>query len=256
MALKIIKIAPTLVTLALVGWIVWPFLFGGEQGEPTAAAKAQANGSKQAAGNTRTAVPKDPFEVMAVASTASAQPKKDAGPAKPTVASAKTASPTGKKPPESDASRADAARVRGMVLSATIIHGPKRIAMIDGRIYEPGDPIRGLDEEPTPFRLAEVSARNVVLANRRGRYELNYTDKLTAAPAEPPPAKVMRGDPDVNKAIAENTGAETDMLRSLLTSPLAKSLMGVTGGGDLGTLISQSPAPARRKRSTSSGSAQ
>jgi hypothetical protein len=118
-----------------------------------------------------------------------------------------------------------------MALNATIIRGSKRIAMIDGRIYEPGDAIRGPDGTATPFRLAEVDTMKVVLTSESGRYPLSYSNTLASQPPASAKVRASADNPNADPSDPVSSGEAPDGLRSLLGSPLTRALLDQLGGG-------------------------
>jgi hypothetical protein len=68
--------------------------------------------------------------------------------------------------------------VAGLTLSGTFLQGRTRMAIIDGRIHEQGERLRGPSEEPSPLVVAEVQAARVILQAASGgrRYVLAYPE--------------------------------------------------------------------------------
>lgn len=226
MAFKLLKLAPTLLTLALVAWVVWPYLPLGETGAPAPVAKS-ATAEKVKAKRKRNGKPANPFEGVMAMLAARVQPRQTSkkAPANNAPASA-PASKAGPGKPEEVAEP-----IQDMVLSATMIRGRKRIAMIDGRIYEPGEIIRDANDEPTSMRVVEIEPKKVLLAQGRRRLELSYSNTLPSLkPEEPVATSSAPGrDPDVSAAISNNVAPELGLLKSILDSPLGSSLMGLSG---------------------------
>jgi hypothetical protein len=68
--------------------------------------------------------------------------------------------------------------VAGLTLSGTFLQGRSRMAIIDGRIHEQGQRLRGPDDEPSPLVVADVQATRVILQAASGgkRYVLAYPE--------------------------------------------------------------------------------
>jgi hypothetical protein len=68
--------------------------------------------------------------------------------------------------------------VAGLTLSGTFLQGRTRMAIIDGRIHEQGERLRGPGDEPSPLVVADVQATLVILQAASGgkRYVLAYPE--------------------------------------------------------------------------------
>jgi hypothetical protein len=168
--LKVVKVAPSLITLALAGWVVWPLLSGGSDASPLAETFKRATELRSPLARRSAAAPQDPFQQL----IAELGAQRNAG--------AKT------QPDEQETERLGPVELAArMTLSATIIRGRKRIAMIDGKFYEPGDRLRGDDDAPLPLVLRDVEPHRVVLESGQKRIELSYATNTAAAAVPGPP---------------------------------------------------------------------
>jgi hypothetical protein len=244
MAPKLLKLAPTLLTLLLVAWVVWPHLPLGSSEAPVAAAKPQA-AEKTKPNAKRSEAPPNPFDGVLAMLLANAQARDTKkGPAVAgTVAAAGT--PTTKDAPGRAEEPPEV--IQDMTLSATIIRGKKRIAMIDGKIYEQGDTIRDAGDAATDMQIARVEPRRVIITKGRRRLALSYSNTLSSAkPLEELPGEHGTGkDPDVAAAIANNSGPELGLLRSLLASPMGSSLANFAGSTQAPSVIPRENKAAR-----------
>jgi hypothetical protein len=78
-----------------------------------------------------------------------------------------------------------------LVLTATLLHGEQRHALINGRSYQPGEVLDGPDSQ-TPYTVAEIHHHHVVLERDGSRVDLNYPDESVG----PKPAAAGRaGNP-------------------------------------------------------------
>jgi hypothetical protein len=67
-----------------------------------------------------------------------------------------------------------------LVLNATLLHGQKRHAFINGRSYKPGESLDPSDS-PTPCIVAEIHHHYVVLERDGRRVDLNYSDESASS---------------------------------------------------------------------------
>jgi hypothetical protein len=75
--------------------------------------------------------------------------------------------------------------IQGMTLSGTFLQGRTEIAIISGQIYEKGQYLRGLDDEPSPLRVAQVLNTGVILQAGSTQYVLSYPEAWSEAGAKP-----------------------------------------------------------------------
>ena len=80
--------------------------------------------------------------------------------------------------------------LEGLTLDATFLQGRTQMAIIDGRIYEPGQNLVGANDEPSPLVVAQVFVNKVIFQAEGKRYFLAYPDQLapSTASAEEPAA--------------------------------------------------------------------
>ena len=120
--------------------------------------------------------------------------------------------------------------IQGMSLGATLLQGRTQLAVINGRVYRPGQHLEGRDGRPTPLSLTKVFAKKVVLDAAGKHYVLSYPDNLDSALAarnkrqtEQDPTSLQERDPQLA------------LIQALLRSPLGglgASLLG-SGGRNL-----------------------
>jgi hypothetical protein len=106
------------------------------------------------------------------------------------------------------------------VLNGTYLHPDRQLAMINGRVYAPGEALKGIDPARGRYVLAEVRPHSVVLTVRGKPQELTYPP-LNSKPrdlATTGPAAVTAGQ----RGIAEGAPQRPSQRR-----PAAKSV----GGG-------------------------
>ena len=107
------------------------------------------------------------------------------------------------------------AALESLTLNATFLQGRTQMAIIDGRIYEPGQNLVGANDEPSPLVVAQVLVNKVVFQAEGKRYFLAYPDQLAPSIASAgadnaprtkalgarrgarPPAKGSRASPKV-----------------------------------------------------------
>jgi len=70
------------------------------------------------------------------------------------------------------------AALEGLTLDATYLQGRTQMAIIDGRIYEPGQNLVGANDEPSPLIVAQVFVNKVIFQAEGKRYFLAYPDQL------------------------------------------------------------------------------
>jgi hypothetical protein len=75
--------------------------------------------------------------------------------------------------------------IQGLTLSGTFLQGRTELAIISGQIYEKGQYLRGLGDEPSPLRVARVFTTGVILQAGSTQYVLSYPEALSEAGAKP-----------------------------------------------------------------------
>ena len=66
--------------------------------------------------------------------------------------------------------------IQGLTLSGTFLQGRTEIAIISGQIYEKGQCLRGLGDEPSSLRVAQVLTTGVILQAGGNQYVLSYPE--------------------------------------------------------------------------------
>ena len=152
----IIKIAPTMVVLAVMGYCCWP-----EPGVPGGASKDKTREISQSSLKPKAAPTpnRDPFE----GSTKKAPTPKE---------SAKSTTPVVKPAPTEDMIK----QVASLTLKATFLSGERRLALINDRFYAEGESLMATTSK-TAYLITAVDAQRVVLEHQGHRVELKYLDK-------------------------------------------------------------------------------
>jgi hypothetical protein len=73
--------------------------------------------------------------------------------------------------------------IQGLTLSGTFLQGRTEIAIISGQIYEKGQYLRGLGDESSPLRVAQVLTTGVILQAGGTQYVLSYPEAWSEAGA-------------------------------------------------------------------------
>ena len=127
--------------------------------------------------------------------------------------------------------------LEGLTLDATFLQGRTQMAIIDGRIYEPGQNLVGANDEPSPLIVTQVFMNKVIFQAEGKRYFLAYPDQLgppTASAEEEEPAAPGQGELPPGLG-SQDLGSQLAMIRTLLNSPngaLGTGLIGAAGGGN------------------------
>jgi hypothetical protein len=121
--------------------------------------------------------------------------------------------------------------LEGLTLDATFLQGRTQMAIIDGRIYEPGQNLVGANDEPSPLIVTQVFMNKVIFQAEGKRYFLAYPDQLgpPTASAEEEPAAPGQGE------LPPGLGSQLAMIRALLNSSngaLGAGMIGAAGGGN------------------------
>ena len=106
----------------------------------------------------------------------------------------------------------------GLTLSATYIQGERRFAVIDGQVYEQGEPLVVSDPLQAPCIVAEIRADRVLIRQRDRTVELTYGEPAfsvdsPSAPAKRPLPPTL--NPPARKAASSST-IQDDALRSIV----------------------------------------
>ncbi len=225
---KLIQVLPMLVTVAALAYFAYSIqpvapILTPAVGPATAVKQAPAEGAGQAvvkAGSPEAApavrvASRNPFQVAA-------NPDR--------TGDDKNSTPEFDKPDPS------LVALDGLTLDATFLQGRTQMAIIDGRIYEPGQNLVGANDEPSPLMVTQVFMNKVIFQAEGKRYYLAYPDQLAppAASAEEEPAAPGQGEIPPGMG-SQDLGSQLALIRSLLSSPngvLGTGLIGAVGGGN------------------------
>jgi hypothetical protein len=75
--------------------------------------------------------------------------------------------------------------IQGLTLTGTYLQGRTEIAIISGQIYEKDQYLRGLGDEQSSLRVAQVHTTGVILQAGSTQYVLSYPEARSEAGAEP-----------------------------------------------------------------------
>jgi hypothetical protein len=140
--------------------------------------------------------------------------------------------------------------VRGMTLDATFFQGRDQIAIIDGRIYSRGQPLRFRNDSGEPSSQLVVTIvlpSKVILRGNNRNYVLSYPDQLGKRPAAPSPG--LAGS---SEATMLDPAGQLAMFQKLLNSPLGALGKGLIGKSALTDSLSGNTPTSRRRRSPTS----
>lgn len=192
---------------AMVGYCCWPYVFGLGQGAATPATDTPAAIAASALLPSIDPAPdRDPFRV-ATPAQAVTEPSTDAA---HDEASAEFEFDAGTE--RGDELESDANRSLGrLALSATFVRGDQRVALINGRVYAPGEPLADSGSSASPFVVSEIFADKVVIERNGQTTELSYSDHdSTTRPAAqantkhavPRPAAATKRHPNIHGSSA------------------------------------------------------
>jgi hypothetical protein len=129
--------------------------------------------------------------------------------------------------------------LEGLTLDATFLQGRTQMAIIDGRIYEPGQNLVGANDEPSPLIVTQVFMNKVIFQADGKRYYLAYPDQLAPPPGsteEEPPAPGQGELPPGSES--QDLGSQLALIRALLNSPNGMLGSGLTGAmGSVNPLV-------------------
>ncbi len=140
--------------------------------------------------------------------------------------------------------------VRQMTLEATFFQGRDQIAIIDGRIYSRGQPLRFRNDSQDPssqLLLTVVLPSRVILRGNNRNYVLSYPDQLGNRPAAPRPG--IAGSPE---ATMLDPSGQLAVIQKLLKSPLGALGRSIVGKSDLTDLMSGKAPSSRGRRAPTS----
>ena len=191
-----LKVAPTLVILAVATFSLWPYLPTSETPPPAQAAAAKELGASLLAPEVGKPHARNPFrdpEVVRQALAAkvvesvkswSAQRKAAARTAKLKTSVAQKAADAGKKQAQKTTGHAPdpaVSDVRNLLtLNATYVQGSGGVALINDHLYEQGEAIKGIPSDKGPCLLSEVHHDEVVLNCKGSPLVLKYPVKSSS----------------------------------------------------------------------------
>jgi hypothetical protein len=161
MVLPIAKIAPTAAAAAMVTYCCWPHLFAGPVRENRPAGKLP-----QVAATLLSPVFAEPAERNPF--LARSNPEAAAESDKPNTKADNSAAPV------TDADEADP--IEHWVLNATLLRGDRQFAVINGRLYQPGERLAPADSPDSQFVVTQIDANEVVIRGPRRTLRLRYSD--------------------------------------------------------------------------------
>ncbi len=161
-----------------------------------------------------------------------------------------------KSSPEFDKPDPSLIALEGLTLDATFLQGRTQMAIIDGRLYEPGQNLVGANDETSALVVTQVFMNKVIFQADGKRYYLAYPDQLTPPPAsaESEPAAPGQGELPPGSGSGD-LGSQLALIRNLLSSSnggLGAGLFGAAGGGNpLADIAPRATAPTGGKGSRS-----
>jgi hypothetical protein len=194
-AMKLMNFMPLLVMIVSLTFGTYSMQSSG----PTPAALAAASGKTQT--SAKGVIAKSGVAVLAETANRDGSSPRDPFRVAPKVDSAGQPTSPAQTDPERPTVDRLAELVRSMSLNATFRQGPTEIAIIDGRIYEKGRRVEGIDESLPPLLVVQVLSNSVVLEAESKRYVLAYPDRIgpasgkttTGGPASLAKAKGRKG---------------------------------------------------------------
>ena len=167
---KFLQRVPTLAVIGLAGSAAWPILF--PKGEAGATRGAVRPPSLRPPDPTGSPIRRNPFlsgrPPDAPPTTAAVLVARNVLVA--TKADAKATGPLERTPDDEDKA------VAGMRLGGTFVDGREQLAVIDGRVYARGEPLKGRDGSPRPYIVAEIRKDRAVLRRGRRSFVLAFSD--------------------------------------------------------------------------------
>lgn len=192
MTLALAKFAPPVLAMAVTGYCVWPYLDAPEDTNPPARPALPKIEPQQLSPTLAPTLERNPFELAGALA-----PKPVAEEKAKTAASQSAARPGGRMNRPADRKpEASRSLLEGWSLGATVVHGPRRGAIINGKVYDEGEMVAPPQRDGKGLRLARVERDRVLLQEpgRSGSVALGYSrsrGKKASAPASRPIAEAM-----------------------------------------------------------------
>lgn len=171
MSRPISKLAPAAVVLVVAAWCCWPYLEGpkavtGVEQQPDLPRITRSQLSPEV----QPASERDPFRPVAAEKADSPQGE-ESPPSSPLPVQEKAAE-----------QQKDITEIlSGLVLGATYVQGDRRVALINGRVYQEGERLAIATPLAEPCVVAGISADRVLLLHRGRTVELIYPDPAFGA---------------------------------------------------------------------------
>jgi hypothetical protein len=175
----------------MVGYCCWPYVFGSGSGsvaQPVVAPAAIS--ASQLTPAIDPAPARDPFRIAPRAQVgvevSTTNRREDAQ----AEIEADTATET-----KNDSDQDTIESLGALALNATFVRGDQRVALINGRVYSPGEPLADAGSFKSPFVVSEIFADRVVLERKGQTTEISYPDLHSTSPtavrkpATPPSAR-------------------------------------------------------------------
>jgi hypothetical protein len=184
------RLAPSGIVAAALAWCCWPYLEPDPQPlAPEGPAKLPVIELHPLLPAQESGCQRDPFRPLVA-------------PVSPVeTAFAATGDTVADEPPAEVPPPVDPAKViRRLKLDATLIHGGRRRAIIDGEAFEEGDRLPGSPAESQPFVIGRIAAHQVTISYQGKQYNLGYRgpspkSRPLAAKQTSPPAPTADANP-------------------------------------------------------------
>jgi hypothetical protein len=178
MKTRLTKAAPIAVVAGVVAFCCWPYLASPDTG-PAGPGSREAQEIAPALLSPKFGPPteRDPFRLPTDVQN-QAPASRDVA-----IATVQKGDPVAPMARAADASDP----LQGLSLSATYVHGKRRLAMINGHLYPEGGSFKVASSAGEPFVIARIDPYKVVLQRSGETVELNYDTKGTKASLHSPP---------------------------------------------------------------------
>jgi hypothetical protein len=188
MTIDVARVMPTGLVVTVIGYCVWPYLFGSAQPSgPPPAAKPPEISVAMLAPVVLPLPKRDPFHETAATA---ARPKRTTpAPLAGVNAKGRSAPPRGTSAVGSGSGRGTkpppkvADPLHGLALEATCLSGPERLAIISGRIYRQRETVQSPVADAPACVLAQVFSDRVLLNAQGKTLELKYSNTAGSAAA-------------------------------------------------------------------------